>query len=311
MEHMQAIAQLGGGRFHQADSASQVPELMLETSRSALRSWYEQDRFFPKVTSLGDVLEGVPLDAFPELGGYVATTPKPSADIVLSSPKGDPLLASAQFGLGRTVAWTSDAWGRWTGGLLRSPLSASLFGHMVAWSLPAGGDQGLRIDTAPSGAGLEVTVSGPPEGGKVDLELVPPTRPAAEQDLPEVAPGRWQATLATPEVGTYLLHAALRRDGEVTAQAESAAAVPYGLEYRELGRDDGFLAQLARRGGAVLSEPSAAWAQPALPVAATRPIFWALLAIFAVAWPVDIALRRITVGPRQLLAGLREGGEAT
>ncbi|MGH9190114.1 MAG: VWA domain-containing protein [Acidimicrobiales bacterium] len=305
MEHMRAISQLGGGRFYRADSASAVPEILLEASRSTLRSWYEQDRFFPKVTSAGDLLEGVPLDAFPELGGYVATTAKPTADVVLSSPKGDPVLAGGQYGLGRAVAWTSDARGRWTSGLLRSPVSAALFGRMVAWSLPAGEDQGLRIDTSPTGVGLDVTVSGPAGGGDGDLRVVSPTQATTEVPLRAVAPGRWQADVAAPEVGTYVLHAALRQAGAVTAQAEKAVPVPYGLEYLEPGRDDGFLARLAARSGTVLAHPAAAWAQPTLPLSVTSPVFWLLLLLFAIAWPIDIAIRRVTLSPRELVSAVR------
>ena len=80
--------------------------------------------FFPRVTSASDLLAGVPLDAFPELGGYVVTNPKPTADVLFASPKGDPVLATGQHGLGRTVAWTSDSRGRWTAGLLGSPVAS-------------------------------------------------------------------------------------------------------------------------------------------------------------------------------------------
>ena len=47
----------------------------------ALRHWYEQEAFFPKVTAAGDLLAGLPLTAFPQLGGYVVTTPKPGAEV--------------------------------------------------------------------------------------------------------------------------------------------------------------------------------------------------------------------------------------
>ncbi len=309
MDHMRAVAGLGGGRFFESDSAAQVPAVMLDASRSALKPWYEQAPFFPTVTSAGDLLDGVDLDAFPELGGYVATTPKPTADVVLASPKGDPVLAAGQHGLGRSVAWTSDAEGRWTAGLLRSPVSAALFGRMVAWSLPAGAGAtgGLQVSAVPSGEGLEVAVSGPPGGGRLEVRLVSPDQAVSTTELRPLGPDRWQAVVPAPDVGTYLVHAALRRDGAVVAQAEAAVAVPYAPEYFELGRDEGLLAELAGKGGALLERPAAAWSLPSLPLAVTSPLFWLLLAVFAVAWPVDVALRRVTMSPRQLLASWREG----
>jgi hypothetical protein len=55
----------------------------------------------------------------PQLQGYVATTPKPAAQVVLISNLGGPVLTVWQYGLGRVVAWTSDALGLWTADWLR------------------------------------------------------------------------------------------------------------------------------------------------------------------------------------------------
>jgi hypothetical protein len=53
MSNMQDIARWGGGRFYEADSTQQVPQLFLKESQVALRPWYEQENFFPKVTAAG------------------------------------------------------------------------------------------------------------------------------------------------------------------------------------------------------------------------------------------------------------------
>src|SRR5207302_645535 len=49
----------------------------------------------------------------PPLSGYVATTPKERAVTALETERGHPLLAHWQYGLGRVVAWTSDAQQGW------------------------------------------------------------------------------------------------------------------------------------------------------------------------------------------------------
>ena len=55
------------------------------------------------------MVRGIGADEYPTLLGYVATTPKPRAETPLWTDKGDPLLAHWQYGLGRAVAFTSDA----------------------------------------------------------------------------------------------------------------------------------------------------------------------------------------------------------
>src|SRR5262249_42891599 len=144
-----------------SSNAARVPQLLLTDSHAALQLWFQQQPFFPEVTANGDLLLGVPLNAFPELGGYVTTTAKPTAEVYLSSPQQDPVLAAWSYGLGRSVAWTSDATGRWTSGFLRSQTSATLFAQMVSWTLPVQGSSGLSIDARPTGDMIELTVTAP------------------------------------------------------------------------------------------------------------------------------------------------------
>jgi len=79
-----------------------------------LKSAIYEEPFKPRVQSMGDeVVRGLGSD-YPISLGYVATTPKPRAEIPLITDKGDPLLAHWQFGLGRSVAFTSDAKAKWS-----------------------------------------------------------------------------------------------------------------------------------------------------------------------------------------------------
>ncbi|MEO7520094.1 MAG: VWA domain-containing protein [Acidimicrobiales bacterium] len=303
--HMRSIAALGGGTYYLPVTGDDVPKIVLSEARSSLRPWYEQEPFFPKVTSAGDLLAGVPLDVFPQLGGHVVTNPKASADVLLAGPKGDPVLATGQYGLGRAVAWTSDARGLWTGGFLASPVSSTLFGRMVAWSLPSGGPEQVRVEATPRGDGLDVTVAGPAEGGDLQVEVVPPGGARSTEQLRPVAPGQWRGLVPAAEVGTYLLHAVLRRGGGVVGQGELSVPVPYSPEYLELGRDDSLLRQLASQGGELLARPASAWSRPTPPISVSSPIFWLFVLLAALIWPLDVATRRLTISVPKILALIR------
>jgi uncharacterized membrane protein len=296
MANMQDIAKWGGGRYYETEDPDSVPQLFLKESQTALRPWFEQTPFFPKVTAAGDLLAGVPLDAFPQLGGYVTTTPKPGSELYFTSPKDDPVLAAWQYGLGRSVAWTPDAEGRWTGGFLRSDVAPKLFQRMVAWSLPTASDDRLKVTARVAGDQLQVTVTGPAvAGGQLDVGALLPDLRTENVTLSASAAGTWTGHLPADAVGTYLLRVVLHRGTTVDAQTEIAVVVPYSPEYVDLGRDDAALKAFAQVGGTLLAQPGLAWKQPALPVPTATPIFWALLALAALLWPLDIALRRLTM----------------
>src|SRR6185503_19403213 len=85
----------------------------------------------------------------PPLTGYLVTSPKDLADVMLVSDAADPLLARWQYGLGRAVAWTSDLRGRWSEVWVTWPGTAQLFSGLVGWTIaPAQGPLrlGLRTD---------------------------------------------------------------------------------------------------------------------------------------------------------------------
>jgi uncharacterized membrane protein/Mg-chelatase subunit ChlD len=301
MTYMQDVARLGGGRFYQSNNPSKVPDLFLKESQVALKPWFEQEPFFPKVTAAGDLLQGVPLDAFPQLGGYVVTTAKPGSELYLSSQKQDPVLAAWNYGLGRSVAWTSDAHGQWTSGFLRSSVSGVLMARMVAWTLP-GSEQKLTIEATPSGDGLDVTVTGPEvSGASLQLGMERPDLTGTTINLVPTRPGRWQGRVTGASVGTYLLHARLVKGGTNLGDGDVVVSVPYSPEFLELGPDAGLLRQLSRQGsGVVLAKAQAAWLQKPLPVPISSDIFWYLLVAVALLWPLDVAIRRLILGPRQL-----------
>mgnify|MGYP003855569601 CR=1 FL=1 len=71
------------------------------------RTYIVDQPFIPIAVQPGD-WSGLFDGGTPRINAYVATTPKETAEVILSSPEPDPLLARWQFGSGRSIAWTSD-----------------------------------------------------------------------------------------------------------------------------------------------------------------------------------------------------------
>ena len=106
---LQAMAELGGGRFHLTDQAANLPQIHPETL-AIQRKLRHRGTFFPTQTGDHPILTGI--TATPPLYGYVGAS-QATAQTPLVTHLGDPLLATWQYGCGRSVAWTSDATGRW------------------------------------------------------------------------------------------------------------------------------------------------------------------------------------------------------
>jgi uncharacterized membrane protein len=292
---MQSMAGWGHGRFYQSNSLQDVPQIFLKETREALKPWIVEGQIPPQLASLADVIPGVPLDSFPTISGYVATTPRAAADIVLKSPQGDPLLATWQYGLGRVLAWTSDAQGRWTAGLLQWPSANRFFGDIVHASLPQPGDPALQIETQVQGDHTHLLVTAPTtSGATVTVNAVTPDLAGASLTLSPTGPGRFEGDLPTDQVGSYLLHVSESAGGVVRHTTTTGLVVPYSPEYRDLGTNVATLKAIAQAGGGVLlSDVSQAFRLPVPNVHAARPISELLLVLAILLFPIDVALRRL------------------
>jgi uncharacterized membrane protein len=292
---MQSMAGWGHGRFYQSNSLADVPQIFLKETREALKPWIVEGRIAPQLASLADVIPGVPLDSFPTLTGYVATTPRAAADVVLKSPQGDPLLATWQYGLGRVMAWTSDAQGRWTAGLLQWSSANRFFGDIVHASLPQPGDPALQVETRVQGDHTHLLVTAPPTpGATVTVRALTPDLADTSLILSSTGPGRFEGDLPTDQVGSYLLHVSESAGGVVRHTTTTGLVVPYSPEYRDLGTDVATLKAIAQAGGGVLlSDVSQAFRVPVPSVRAALPIGELLLVLAILLFPIDVAVRRL------------------
>ncbi|MDD9973862.1 MAG: VWA domain-containing protein, partial [Candidatus Poribacteria bacterium] len=107
------LANWGGGRDYFTQDPYSIPQIFAKETVTASKSAIIDEPFIPQRIKPTQVLSGIDLELAPFLLGYVATQPRPTAEVFLVSDRGDPLLASWQYGLGKSVAFTSDAKARW------------------------------------------------------------------------------------------------------------------------------------------------------------------------------------------------------
>src|SRR5205807_6491070 len=125
----------------------------LETQLASKASLVEQP-FKPQLTAPGhEAMQDIDWKNVPPLGGYVATTVKSTAELVLMSHQEDPVLATWRYGVGRSVAFTSDAKAKWSVLWLRWRDFNKFWAQLTRWTLRSG----TRSDTVAIGDRRENT----------------------------------------------------------------------------------------------------------------------------------------------------------
>jgi uncharacterized membrane protein len=298
---MRNIAAWGGGRYYRADSAATIPRIFLREARTVARSGVITGKFYPVELSSSPVLRDV--HSVPPLYGYVATTPKATAEMVLASKKLDPILSAWQFGLGRSVAWTSDAAGLWTGDWLRAPGSQRFWANLISWTLPSADGGHLGISTGSANGQGQISVRAPSELGSapsVTVRIVRPDLRRLSVQLQPTSPGRFAGSFLASGQGSYFVTVEARGAGHAEV-GQAGLDVPYSAEYLTTGTNTSFIRSLAKAGGgSVIAQPRSVWQDNLPSVLARRSLAPWLAFIAILLLPIDIGVRRLTVSRRDL-----------
>lgn len=308
---LRRLAEESGGRYYDAADATMIPDIFLrETIRTAGERVVEEE-FQPIPSARSEILDGLDAGRLPSLLGYNATTPKGSATVSLLTAREDPLLAQWQYGLGRAVAWTSDARQQWAAPWIGTPEFGTLTAQLVSWTLPPQDAEGIEVRFSPAGGGeLNVEVTSFDEDGaprnfyRTLVRLVSPDLDPAETILEQVGPGRYAGTVFAADPGAYLVRVAQTYTGEDRTDAATRTLgiiSPAAQEYRRLGVDTDALASYAASGGGrelelEAEDPGAeVWRHDIAASAFPTPIWPFLLVLAMLLVPLDVGVRRVAL----------------
>jgi uncharacterized membrane protein len=348
-QKMAEIAEQTGGQPYAPDSPRKLPAIYVREARRVSQAFVSKQTFEP-VRIGGGPIEGLTVRQLPPLHGFVRTTLKPAAGALaaLEGPAVQdqhfPLLAYWQYGLGRAVAFTSDARTQegpkapqgWDVDWVRSPSGVySLFwDRVIGWAMRGVENDQLVMTADYRDGKVRVTVDARDPKNRnrplTDLQLrgqvSPPTGGGArsiELTFRQTASGRYEAEFKADEAGSYIVNArALRpedRGGKPTlvdvGGTRAGVTLSYSPEFADLESNPKLLERLAAMtGGQVYSEDqqeldrlakSGELYRPGPAGVKTQRPFWHWLALLAALGLVfDVAVRRIAVEPEQVWATL-------
>jgi uncharacterized membrane protein len=257
------VAKWGRGRFYYTEDSQTIPRIFtLETQLASKASLVEQP-FKPQLTSPAhEAMQDIDWKATPPLGGYVATTVKHTAELVLMSHQEDPVLATWRYGLGRAAAFTSDAKARWGVLWLRWRDFNKFWAQLTRWTLRSGtrSDTVARVERHDEVGEIAVdAVDGKGEFINFldsQVGVVAPNRERTVIDLEQVGPGRYRGRFPASQEGVYLVGMAQRHNDQVVGSQLAGLVVPYAQELRDLGVDEALLHEIsALTGGGAVKEP--------------------------------------------------------
>ena len=255
---MQALANRTKGRFYNVQNPKALPRIYQKEARLISRPLiYEQaDSWRINVNSpfaASELIAGIDGADLPPITGLVLASVKENAlvEVPLASPlpagQFNPILAHWKYGLGRSVAFTSDAGRKWTTDWPNWDGYTAFWGQVIRWALRPVDDRNLTLSLRRDEGSIKVVVDaldkddrflnflqfeGVALSPELDEDGVPRKLPV---DLVQTAPGRYEGTISEADAkGNYFITLGYAGDDGKTGLISGGISVPYSDEYREL-----------------------------------------------------------------------------
>ncbi|HUE76113.1 MAG TPA: VWA domain-containing protein [Chloroflexota bacterium] len=311
---LESLARQGEGRYYYVDRAIDVPQVTIREARIASGSPIVEGEVRPFFTSPSPVIRNIAEVSLPVIVGYNVTTPKETAQVVMVPDKdrSDPLLVQWQYGLGRSIAWTSDVKDKWSAAWLTWSEFRRFWSQLVRWTMPAPSEPNLQTIVTTEGNNVVVRVEALDDDGTfrhlqdIRMTAIGTSLRLIEQPVRQVAPGRYETTFVAPDVGVYSIDVAQFDGGMITRTESTGVVIPYPSEYRFLGTDTSLLNRIAgMTSGKVLLGPRAVFSPDGLKFQGDSwvPLWPWLLGAALLLFPIDVAFRRLQV-PTEVIARL-------
>ncbi|WP_020471327.1 VWA domain-containing protein [Zavarzinella formosa] len=223
-----------GGKYYNVKNPEQLPEIYMRESRRVSQSYLFEKKFNPKLVSHSGPTDKLDPN-LPDLYGFIRTTLKnsPLAEMLVEGPKTFdqrfPILATWQYGLGRSAAFTSDArttpgnpklgWDRdWAG----SEIYLKFWEQVVGWAMRGLETDRMVLTTEYREGKVRVVVEARDENNKpiTDLKLTGKVSapigggegvPPVELKFEQRAGGYYEAEFKADQAGSYIVNAQARQ----------------------------------------------------------------------------------------------------
>ena len=218
---MRDIAAATGGKYYVVKNANALPRIYQREARRVARPLVKDldPPRQPMMVADHEIMRGIEPESLPPIKGLVLTTVKESSlvEVVLRSPQpaieaNSTLLAAWPYGLGKTVAFTTDGGKQLAAGWTEWDHYDQFYSQMIRWSMRPTGDTGnfsvatnvkdgktrVVIDALDKDeafinvASMAATVVGP------DMKPVPLV-------IEQVAPGRYVGEFDSMNPGSYMI----------------------------------------------------------------------------------------------------------
>lgn len=227
---LRRIAEDAGGRYYYTDEFTDLPKIFTKETFMAGKKYINNEEFYPILGTYTPIMKNI--EALPKIGGYIGATAKTRADVSLYSLDDNPLLASWQYGLGRSIAYLSDYSGKWSNMLINTEEGTRLFRNMLSYTLrrQVGADISVEVEIKGEESQIKVQLPYYSENEEIEAKIISPGMEETDIRLKIISPGVYEGSIPFANTGAYLLNLQIKNE-DSTEGFVTGFNIPYSPEY--------------------------------------------------------------------------------
>ncbi len=300
---LKGVAYYGKGGYYLAQQAADLKAIFTKDVMTISKSLVIEEPFTPKTDTSSSELGGIDISSMPPLLGYVATSAKPAARVLMASHKNDPILATWQLGLGRSAAFTSDCKARWAARWLTWADYNKFWAQVIRSTMRKSASKDFQSSVEVDGGIGRLSIDAVDDKGnfinllKFAGSVIGPDMVSQPLSVEQTGPGRYEAGFDAREVGTYVVNVA-RKDQKTSSPDVTVISIPYPAEYKQISSNEALLKQISSETSGIFNpEPKDIFSSHFRPFKTYTDLWRLLIILSAVLFPLDVAVRRVALSP--------------
>lgn len=300
---LEELAATGSGRYYEVQDSTVIPSILSRETVMATRTYIEDNPFYP-IIQQQDGWDSLFQSGVPQMNAYIATTAKSQAQISIVSEKEDPILASWQYGLGKTIAYTSDLNGAWAGDWARWSNWSNFVSKMVDQTLPKYNSEAYSFSSSRENDQYSLIAD------SNNMSMMPIEATIVSDEGEEInvntklsAPGKYKISMPD-NPGMYFIQIKTTDEDGGTSTYQTGFSIPYSSEYLVSGNNKEWVSDLlSATNGKLLTKEKDAF-RPLSESNFTKQdiTVWLLLLAFFLFF-IEIAIRRFGI-PYKLVSNI-------
>ncbi len=298
-ELLRNIAEIASGEAYFCREPEEIARILEWDVMAAGKHGITEEPFRPAVVRPTRMLQDLDLRAAPPLLGYVDSRARPGSQLLLDSPRGDPVLAWWRYGRGGSMAFTSDVHTRWAAAWHRWPAFGDFWTRLAHGAMRADPADRLTVEIVRRGDRAEAALDVVDAEGcwlssaEVSLRVDRPDDRTEHFVAELVEPGRYAATIPSDVPGEYRVEFTVVMPGESPRSIRRGFTVDDRESLHVRPTHTEVLRQVAEQSGGLFDPTPAEVLRPAETGAPRTLRLWPWLFFAAmVMFVVDVALKR-------------------